>query len=142
MKLQCILTNTENETMRNVAIMLLRVLAGGFLLTHGLAKLSNFEALSQVFPDPIGLGSTVSLVLVLVAEVLCAVLVIVGFFTRLAVLPILFAMGVAAFVIHANEPFAGKELALFYLGVFVVLFFTGSGKYAVDTFIKDCFYID
>jgi len=35
-------------------------------------------------------------------------------------------------VAHAGDPFAKKELGLFYMINFVVLFFTGPGKYSLD----------
>lgn len=40
-----------------------RVVFGLLLMSHGIAKLQNFEALSATFPDPLGVGSRVSLVL-------------------------------------------------------------------------------
>lgn len=40
-----------------------RVVFGLLLMSHGIAKLQNFEALSATFPDPLGVGSRMSLVL-------------------------------------------------------------------------------
>ena len=37
-----------------------RVVFGLLLMSHGIAKLQNFEALSATFPDPLGVGSRVS----------------------------------------------------------------------------------
>ena len=36
-----------------------RVVFGLLLMSHGIAKLQNFEALSATFPDPLGVGSRV-----------------------------------------------------------------------------------
>ena len=49
-------------------------------------------------------------------------------------------MGVAAFLIHANDPWtmgggASKEPALLYLIGFLPLFFTGAGRFSVDNMI-------
>ena len=49
-----------------------RVVFGLLLMSHGIAKLQNFEALSATFPDPLGLGSRTSLVLAIFAEMVCA----------------------------------------------------------------------
>lgn len=49
-----------------------RVVFGLLLMSHGIAKLQNFEALSATFPDPLGVGSRVSLVLAVFGEVVCA----------------------------------------------------------------------
>jgi len=138
MRLKCIFTNTENDAMRNVALLLLRMLVGGLLLSHGISKLMNFETMSPTFFDPLGVGSKASLSLVIFAEVGCSILVITGFFARLACLPIIFNMGVAAFVFHDKDPFQVKELALLFLGLFIVIFLTGPGKFALDSLMKDC----
>jgi putative oxidoreductase len=39
-------------------------------------------------------------------------------------------------VIHANDAFAAKELAFIYLVIFIIMFFTGAGKYSVDAMIR------
>ena len=49
----------------------------------------------------------------------------------------IFSMGVALFVVHANDPFAVKELALIYLSVFVLMFISGPGNYALDHLISE-----
>ena len=49
-----------------------RVVFGLLLMSHGIAKLQHFEALSATFPDPLGVGSRVSLVLAVFGEVVCA----------------------------------------------------------------------
>lgn len=121
----------------NVSLFLLalRVLFGALLLTHGLQKLSNFDVLSTTFPDPIGFGSQVALILAIFAEVACSLACIFGAFYRLALIPMIFTMGVAFFVIHGVDPFAVKELAFVYLIVFTLLFIAGPGKYALDRFV-------
>lgn len=75
--------------------------------------------------------------LAIFAEVFCAVGFIVGAFYRLALVPMIFSMGVALFVVHTNDPFAVKELALIYLSVFVLMFISGPGNYALDHLIAE-----
>lgn len=118
------------------ALLFLRLFAGGMMLTHGWAKLSSFGDLSETFPDPLGVSSTLSLVLILLAEVGGSMLLIFGLMTRLATLPLIFGMLMAIFVIHGEDPFAVRELALLYLGMFGILFWSGGGKYAVDEIIR------
>lgn len=125
----------ENKTGHDLGLLLLRLLVGGMMLTHGCAKLSAFGMLAHTFPDPIGLGSTASLILILFAEVGCSLLLLFGFFTRLAILPLIFGMCVAGFVVHNADAFQTKELPLLYLGIYVVLFFTGAGRFALDHFM-------
>ena len=100
------------------ALLFLRLFIGGMMLSHGWAKLASFSTLSATFPDPLGVGSTLSLLLILFAEVGCSCLLIFGLMTRLAALPLMFGMLMAFFVIHGADPFAVRELPLLYLGVY------------------------
>lgn len=116
-------------------LLVLRVLFGVLFLTHGLAKVSHFDALAQNFPDPLNIGHTLSLSLAVFAEVVCSVALILGFLHRLALIPMIFTMIVAYFVVHGNDAFATKELAFIYLSVFTMLFLVGAGRYSLDYFI-------
>ncbi len=113
-------------------LLLLRVFAGILLMLHGWAKIENFGTLSQGFPDPIGLGSQFSLILAIGAEFGASLFLVLGLLTRLALIPIMFTMGVAFFVFHRADPFVVKELALLYFGVFTALFLLGPGRYSMD----------
>ena len=112
--------------------LLLRLIVGGLMLTHGYPKLTGYAQYVTQFPDLVGLGSQLSLILVIFAEFVCAILVLIGFFTRLAIIPIFITMFVAFFIAHAQDPLATKELALVFLILSVVIFILGSGKYSLD----------
>ena len=118
------------------ALLFLRLFIGGMMLSHGWTKLATFSVLSATFPDPLGVGSTLSLLLILFAEVGCSCLLIFGLMTRLATLPLMFGMLMAFFVIHGADPFAVRELPLLYLGVYVFLLWGGAGSYALDEWIR------
>ena len=112
-----------------------RIIFGGLLMSHGIAKWQNFDALSAAFPDPLGVGSGVSLALAIFGEVVCSVGFIAGLFYRLALIPMIFTMCVAFFAVHGGDPFAARELALAYLSVYVLMYAAGPGLYAADTLI-------
>ena len=116
-------------------LLILRISFGLLLMNHGIQKWSNFQELSTSFPDPLGLGSPLSLGLAIFAELVCSMAFIIGFLYRLAMIPMIFTMGIAFFVIHANDAFAMKELALVYLIVFILMYISGPGKYSVDCMI-------
>ena len=99
-----------NRKFLSLGLLILRVLVGITMLTHGVAKLTSFSELSATFSDPIGLGSTLSLILIIGAEIGCSLFVIVGAFTRLATIPLIFSMLVVIFIVHASDPFQMKEL--------------------------------
>ncbi len=121
-----------NKTGNSFTLLLLRVFAGILILLHGWGKLSNFGSLYQVFPDPIGLGSRISLILAIGAEFFASIFLIFGLLTRLALIPLAFTMVIAFFVIHSSDPLQVKELALLFLGLFIYLFLTGPGDYSLD----------
>ena len=110
------------------------------IINHGLPKLLSYSKKAAYFPDPLHLSSPISLALVIFAEFFCSILVTAGLFTRLACMPLIITMAVAAFIFHADDPFAKKEMALIFLFVFTTLFFTGSKTWALGnrfSFKKD-----
>ena len=117
----------------NVGLLILRVSTGLIMLfAHGWGKLIKFSSIAPQFADPIGVGPTVSLALAVFAEVFCAVAVIIGLKTRWAVVPLIITMIVAVGIVHGSDPWGKKELGIMYMISFLVLFFTGPGKYSVD----------
>lgn len=118
----------------SVMLFLGRLAFGTMFLTHGLQKMMNFGALKHSFPSIMGLGSSVSLCLAIFAEVFCTLGFITGFLYRLSMIPMIFTMVIAAFVVHANDPFSAKETALLYLFIFIVMYILGPGSFAADWF--------
>ena len=122
----------NKETLASAGLLLLRVAFGCFMLVHGWKKLSGFSEMADKFPDPIGMGSSLSLVMAIAAEVGCSLLIIVGFGTRFAAIPLAFTMIVALFVVHGSDPWKTKELAACFLAVYATLMLTGAGRFSVD----------
>ena len=138
----------------SLGLLILRLGVGGYMLTHGWGKLQMLLAGDfDTFGDPIGLGSNLSLVLVVMAEFFGALLVMLGLATRFAAALVVVAMAVAAFVAHARDPWTleqafklfmagetkfplSKEPALLYLIPFLALIFTGAGKFSIDGWIS------
>lgn len=110
---------SDNAT--SALLLIVRIVFGVLLMSHGIQKWSNFSEMSAVFPDPLGVGGSISLSLAIFGELFCSMAFIVGFLYRLAMIPMTFTMLVAFFVIHANDPFSVKELAFVYLVVFVLI---------------------
>lgn len=129
-------STTVHPTAFDLSTLLLRLTAGGFMLTHGYPKLQRLLAGEMQFGDPLGLGPEVSLVLAVFAEFLCSILLILGLGTRFAAIPLIITMAVAAFIAHGADPFGRKELALFYMISYIVLLLIGSGKYSIDQLIS------
>ncbi|HVE60828.1 MAG TPA: DoxX family protein, partial [Chitinophagaceae bacterium] len=120
----------------DLAALLLRIIVGGlFFAHHGYQKISNYDKILPMMQDIIGIGAKLSFNLVIFAEFFCAFFVLVGFLTRLTIIPILITMGVAFFIAHGKDPFDVKTLPLVYLLLSIVIFVLGSGKFSVDRLI-------
>ncbi len=117
------------------AVLLLRLSAGGMMISHGIAKIANYSSISANFTDPIGLGAGFSFLLITLAESVGSLFVILGFLTRLAALSLVIGMTVAAFFTFPEFAFATSELALLYIAVFLSVLVHGGGRYSLDTLI-------
>ena len=119
-----------------ISAMILRVFASFFLFYgHGLGKLEMVLNGNFQFLDPIGLGPMITLIFAAFAEGICSILVLLGFYTRLAALFVVINMAGAVFTHHfpAGDAFGGMEAALLYLVIFFVIFLLGPGKFAMDS---------
>lgn len=141
------------DRLTSIGLLILRLGIGGSLLTHGWGKVQMvLDGQYEQMGDPIGLGPWLSLILVTFAEFFCSILVMLGFATRIAPVPIIVVMAVAAFVVHGNDPWtmaegarlfmtgeaqswASRQPALLYLIPFLALIFTGAGRFSIDALI-------
>jgi len=117
----------------DIALLWLRVSLGGIMLfSHGLPKLLSFSEKAATWADPIGVGPQASLALAIFAEVFCSAAVIFGVMTRWAAIPLVITMLVAAGIVHADDPWQKKELAVL-MGIgFSTLMIAGGGAFSVD----------
>lgn len=118
----------------SLLILALRLFFGILFFTHGLDKLANFNELVPNFPDVLGFGSYMSLMVSIFCEFCCSLFLIAGLLVRLTVIPMMIAMAVAFFDVH-DGMFPEGELALIYLIMFIILYITGPGKFSIDYLI-------
>ena len=124
------------RTLADNGIFLLRVSVSLLMLSHGIPKAFEYETLAQQFPDPLNVGSEVSLQLVLFAEVGCSILLFLGLLGRFASVTLFIMMMVGAFVHHFGDPWSTRELPLLYAAVFATLTFTGPGSPSFDAWFS------
>lgn len=115
-------------------ILCLRVFFGILFFTHGIDKMANFTELSRTFPDVLGFGSYMSLMVSIFCEFCCSLFLITGLMVRITVLPMIVSMAVAFFDVH-DAMFPQGELALIYMIMFVILYITGPGRFSLDFLI-------
>lgn len=122
----------------NIGLLILRLTLGILMLFHGVSKLiyglDGIEQLliSKGVPSFFAYG-------VYVGEILMPILIILGFWTRLAALAFALNMLVALLLVHAGDLFSLNQhggwavelIGLFFFGG-LALFFTGGGDYSVQ----------
>lgn len=127
---------TPSPLLASTLLLAARIMIGLPFLSHGIAKWAAFESLALEFPDPLGVGSTISLLLVIFAEVVCSICFILGAAYRLCLVPMIFTMATAFFVIHADDTFAHRELSLIYLIIFILMYIAGPGYFSLDSAMR------
>lgn len=131
-----ILSTQYHAATFNLGLLILRLSAGGIIMmNHGYLKLTGFSGMKNEFMDFLGLGPTFSLSLSLFAEFFCALLLILGLFTRVAAFLLIINMGVAFFLAHGGS-FTDGELPFLYLSIFIALLLMGPGRISMDRMIS------
>lgn len=122
----------STERWGDSAIFFMRIFVGILMLIHGIEKINNYEMLFPSFPDPLGIGSSASLVLIIGVETVGSVLLIMGLLVRPAALVLALGMLFATFFAYPSEPFSAHELSFVYMGIYVMLLISGGMRYSLD----------
>lgn len=126
----------SNSAAFSAILLWARIVFGFLFMSHGVAKWIMFKDIAETFPDPIGMGSEVSFWLVLFAEILCSFGFMLGALFRLCLIPMIFTMCIAVFVIHAGDPLVKVEPAMMYLTIFILMYIIGPGKFSIDNILS------
>jgi putative oxidoreductase len=102
------------------------------MMKHGMEKLSEYNAKHTTFNYLF--GAPTDYILTIFAELFCSIFLVLGLFTRVALVPLIITMGVAFFKYHHNSIDDG-ETSLLYLIAYIVLLLTGPGKLSIDKMI-------
>jgi len=131
-----IITATNFKSNRiDLAILFFRVAVSvELILVHGLKKV-GIDANTEVVPNPLHLPEFLNQCFADAANLFFPLLVIVGLFTRLAVLPTLAVTLTGYFVVHLHDSLWVKDIPFMYSISFLLLLIIGSGKYSMDYFI-------
>ncbi len=117
----------------DLALLILRLWFGlEMAFGHGLGKMIKVFSGNFEFGDPIGVGPTLSLILAGSAEFIGGLLIAVGFFTRLATIPYIFTMLVAAFLVHIGDGWGKIAVPLHYAVAATAILIAGPGRYSLD----------
>jgi len=117
---------------KDLTLLLIRLIFSGCMLTHGIPKFLNLISERPKFFDPIGIGEIPSLILAVIGEAIAPIFIIIGYKVRFSSLFPIVTMFIAAFVVHFDDPFKKKELALLYLTGFLIILIMGPGRYSIN----------
>lgn len=110
------------------AVLYMRLFAGASLLFHNIGKIQDYNEIINSYPSLLDLNPPTVFVVATLAEVLLAVLLIMGIRVRMAALVL--ALGVLAMFVR--DGFSVGEPAYVWLGIYVFLIVSGGGVYAFD----------
>ena len=131
-------------TSTDCGLLLLRIGAGTTLfLRHGWEKVSTLTLINEHFPDPIGLGHSLTWSIALFNDGIFSLLIVLGIATRWLSALAMVNIFIAWALVH-HFGFLGKspgadhgELIVLYLWAFLTLIVTGSGRYSIEAMFKD-----
>jgi putative oxidoreductase len=119
----------------DIVLLILRLAFGGLMAPHGYAKLMSYAEKKSEFMDFLGLGSPVTLALVIFAELFCSVFLLLGLFTRLVLIPLIITGIVIVFQAHHGEIMGDGFAGFVYLVIYISIFLLGPGKISLDYLI-------
>lgn len=106
----------SSESVRDFALLLLRLSVGALLITHGFPKFQKLISGNEIqFASVFGLSPTVSMTMAMLAEFFCAAMVFMGVFHPLAAIPVIITMLVIVFKIHGKLPLCPIRKCHFYI---------------------------
>ena len=79
-----------------------------------------------------GYKKTLPLILAVISEFVAPIFIVIGYKTKISTILPIATMFVATFIVHFDDPFKNKELAILYLVGFLIIFLMGPGKYSID----------
>lgn len=121
-----------NDFTFNLATFLLRLGMGLLMIPHGYDKLVHFAQYKKDFMNFLGMGSTISLALVVFSEFFCSVFLIMGLFTRFVASVLIIEMFVVVFKAHQGQVFGDGEHGMLYLTAHLSIVLLGPGKASLD----------
>ena len=124
------------KALNDWGLLALRIGTAGLMLPHGWQKanrlIEGLTAGEVKFYNWMGIGETPSLILTVIGELIAPVLVLIGWKSRWGAAPMAITMGVAAFMVHWEDPLSDKEHALLFFFPALTLVLTGPGKWSID----------
>ena len=133
---------SAGHTYSNLSRLFLRLFTGIMFLQLCIRQMLSFEQIVPTFQGFLGMSPETSMTVLVALELLCAVCIMLGLLTRLAVLFPMALMLVAENIIMSSPDSITNQLFNFqpgypvmFIGIFVFLLLAGPGKISLDYII-------
>jgi putative oxidoreductase len=121
----------------NTGMLLFRILVSiQLIVVHGLKKVGIGTHMVELIPNPFHLPVWFNELFAIAANLVFPLFVIVGFYTRLATLPILMVTLSGYFFVHWHDPLRMSDIPFMYSLSFLLIALCGPGKYSYDYFLR------
>ena len=131
-----LLESTAGNSLNNLAMLVFRILLAVELFrVHGLKKFRGDNGQPEEVPNPFHFPKAINGGIAAFADTVAPLLVILGLFTRLAILPTIGVTAVGYFWIHRNDPAERRDIPYMYTLCFLLLFIIGPGTLSLDHYL-------
>lgn len=135
---------TTGYSYTNMGRLFLRLFVGVMMMQFGIRQIYSFASEIQTFPSVLGMSPEASLTSLIVIEIACSLMIMIGFCTRLMSLPPMFAMVLAEHYLLTHTEQATYMLSwaqsgylpIMFLGIYFFILLVGPGKISVDYFLS------
>ncbi|MDR6943882.1 DoxX family protein [Mucilaginibacter pocheonensis] len=139
--IKLLLYSDLGSDLSNWAMFAFRILLATELFrVHGMKKFRGSDGKPEVVPNPLGLPQFINNLVATLSDTVVPVLVILGVFTRMAVLPTIGITSVGYFVVHKNDSPEVRDVPFMYTICFLLLLATGPGSISLDNYIFNHFF--
>ena len=90
---------TTGYSYTNLGRLFLRLFVGVMLMQFGIRQMVHFLEMQDSFPAVLGMSSAVSLTVMTVIETVCSFFIMVGFMTRMMIVPPFVALCIAEYYV-------------------------------------------
>ncbi|HEY4194794.1 MAG TPA: DoxX family protein [Mucilaginibacter sp.] len=119
--------------LNNIALLGFRLLVALELFrVHGLPKFSGEHGVAEVVPNPLHLPTKFNQFVATFSDTVVPFLIMLGFATRLAVLPVIGVTAIGYFVVHRKDSLPVRDVPYMYTVCFTFLAVTGPGTISLD----------
>lgn len=124
------------SSLNNFAMMGFRILLAFQLFrVHGLGKFRLKNGQKEKVPNPLHLPEKLNGFVATFADIVVPFLIVLGFGTRLFILPTIGVTAIGYFVVHRKDSLEVRDVPYMYTLSLLLILTLGAGKYSLDSYL-------